>query len=143
MLIEQGSIDDILFIDAQIPEFDGRNTCERLNERLRDTPHLILLAKIDGHIVGYKVGYQISSTEFYSWLGGVIPSHRQQGVASELRLYQEKWARTSGYQAITVKSMNAYPNMLRLLISSGYQIIGYEPGSNPTNGKIVFQRELV
>ncbi|WP_342607159.1 GNAT family N-acetyltransferase [Vibrio tritonius] len=143
MLIEQGSIDDILFIDALIPEFDGRNTRERLNERLSGIPHLILLAKIDGQIVGYKVGYQLSSLEFYSWIGGVIPSHRQQGVASELRRYQEQWARTSGYQFITVKSMNEYPNMLRLLIASGYQITDYEAGQTPTSGKIVFQRELV
>lgn len=142
MIIELGSIDDILAINQQISEFDGRTTKEKLEFRLADKPHLILIAKIKGELVGYKVGYQPSSDEFYSWLGGVIPAYRNQGIATALRQYQEQWAQQSGYKAIGVKSMNCYPNMLHLLISSGYQIIGYEEGNTKGEGKIVFHKVL-
>lgn len=142
MIIEQGTIDDILFINQQIPEFDGRTTKDKLESRLADKPHLILIAKLKGELVGYKVGYQLSSDKFYSWLGGVIPDYRNQGIATALRQYQEQWVQESGYNAIAVKSMNRYPNMLHLLISSGYQIIGYETGNNEAEGKIVFHKVL-
>jgi hypothetical protein len=35
------------------------------------------------------VGYELSDGQFYSWLGGVIPEHRQMKVASQLRQLQE------------------------------------------------------
>lgn len=147
MIIEQGTIDDILAIDRQIPEFDGRTTKEKLSSRLTDKIHLILIARLEGKLVGYKVGYQLrpnesSSDEFYSWLGGVIPAYRNQGIATTLRQYQEQWALQSGYKTIGVKSMNRYPNMLHLLISSGYKITGYEEGNTKGEGKIVFHKSL-
>ncbi|WP_105901134.1 GNAT family N-acetyltransferase [Vibrio gangliei] len=142
MKIEIGSINDVLAIDTQMPEFDGRNTQQKLTQRLSDLPHLILIAKVDGALAGYKLGYQLNEREFYSWLGGVLPQYRQQGIATALRLYQEAWAKQSGYTSIQVKSMNRYPNMLRLLISSGYQIIGDEQDESQSDGKILFHKEL-
>lgn len=142
MKIEIGSINDVLAIDAQIPEFDGRNTQQKLTQRLSDLPHLILIAKVDGALAGYKLGYQLNEREFYSWLGGVLPQYRQQGIATALRLHQEAWAKQSGYRSIQVKSMNRYPNMLHLLISSDYQIVGYEQGPSQASGKILFSKQL-
>ncbi|MFH0258194.1 GNAT family N-acetyltransferase [Vibrio rumoiensis] len=148
MIIEQGTIEEILAIDKRIPEFDGRSTRDKLESRLADKPHLILIATVKGELAGYKVGYQLnsdesSSGEFYSWLGGVIPQYRNQGIATALRQYQEQWAQQSGYTSIGVKSMNRYPNMLHLLISSGYQIMGYEDGNAKGEGKIVFYKSLI
>ena len=103
---------------------------------------LLLGAFCEGEPAGYKVGYAISPTEFYSWLGGVLPVYRRQGVATRLRLEQEQWATESGYTSILVKSSNRFPAMLQLLLASGYQIVGYEDRDDPLSSKISFRKQL-
>jgi len=143
MNIDIGTIDDVLSVDAQIPEFDGRTTREKIAARLINTPSLILIAKVDGKPIAYKMGYALSKTVFYSWLGGVIPAHRKKGIATKLREQQETWALHAHYTQIAVKSMNRYPAMLQLLISSGYQITGYEDNNDHTLAKICFTKKLL
>lgn len=140
--IRQGTIEDVIEVDTQIPEFDGRNTKEKLEQRLGDIPHLILIATHNDQPVAYKMGYELSQFEFYSWLGGVIPTARKNGIATQLRLAQERWVREHGYQTISVKSMNRYPAMLQLLISSGYHVSGYEDQGSTDNSKIRFIKRM-
>ncbi|MDD9155663.1 GNAT family N-acetyltransferase [Aliivibrio sp. S4TY2] len=141
--VREGTIEDVLTVDAQIPEFDGRNTKEKLEQRLRDIPHLILIATHNGQPVAYKMGYELSNLEFYSWLGGVVPTARKKGIATQLRLAQESWAHEKGYKAISVKSMNRYPAMLQLLISSGYHISGYDEEGSTDKSKIRFIKHII
>lgn len=140
--IEIGSAADIVALSKQIPEFEQVTTLERLQSRLDGAVGLILVAKFEGALVGYKVGYQLTEDTFYSWLGGVIPEYRKHGVATLLLNYQEKWARNSGYKEIKVKSMNRFPGMLKLLISNGYEIVGVDKGVCGSEGKIVFLKRL-
>ncbi|SON48470.1 GNAT family N-acetyltransferase [Vibrio tapetis] len=140
---EAGTIDHVIAINHQIPEFDDRTTFNYLASRLTNTCHLILIAKVDDVPVAYKIGYALSDSEFYSWLGGVVPRYRKQGIATILRENQESWAFNSGYSSISVKSMNQYPAMLQLLISSGYQINGYEDNGTKENSKIQFIKTLL
>lgn len=140
--IEIGTLANIVAISAQIPEFDRETTLERLKARLDQAVHLILVAKLYGDIVGYKVGYQLSDATFYSWIGGVIPTHRNHGIATLLLKQQEQWAIDAGYKQIKVKSMNRYPHMLKMLISNGYEIIGVEGKATAAEPKIVFQKPL-
>ena len=141
--VRKGTIDDVVEVDAQIPEFDGRNTKEKLEQRLSDIPHLILIATHNGQPVAYKMGYELSNLEFYSWLGGVVPTARKKGIATQLRLAQESWAHEKGYKAISVKSMNRYPAMLQLLISSGYHISGYDEEGSTDESKIRFIKHII
>ncbi|WP_417706557.1 GNAT family N-acetyltransferase [Rheinheimera aquimaris] len=141
--IEIGSAADIVALSKQIPEFEQATTLERLQSRLDGAVSLILVAKLEGTLVGYKVGYQLTEETFYSWLGGVIPEHRKHGVATLLLNYQEKWVLNSGYKQIKVKSMNRFPGMLNLLISNGYEIVGIEESVCGSEGKIVFLKRLV
>ena len=140
---EVGSLDELLIVDAQIPEFAVRNTREKIASRIKHCDALILIAKIADTPIAYKIGYALSSTTFYSWLGGVIPAYRQQGVATRLRQQQECWAINAGYRHITVKSMNRFPAMLQLLISSGYQISAYQDNGSPSASKICFIKDLL
>lgn len=141
--IEIGSAADIVALSKQIPEFEQATTLERLQSRLDGAVSLILVAKLEGALVGYKVGYQLTEETFYSWLGGVVPEHRKHGVATLLFNYQEKWVLNSGYKQIKVKSMNRFPGMLNLLISNGYEIVGIEESVCGSEGKIVFLKRLV
>lgn len=139
----EGCLSDILLVNTQIPEFDRHITRADLQLRLNKKTHLLLVAKVNGGAVGYKLGYALSSSVFYSWLGGVIPAYRQMGIASSLSQQQEDWARRSGYEHVEVKSMNRYPAMLQLLISSGYRITGYEDRGDENTSKICFSKTLI
>ena len=141
--IEIGSAEDIVAISKQIPEFEQATTLERLQSRLDGAESLILVARLEGALVGYKVGYQLTKDTFYSWLGAVIPEYRKHGVATLLLNYQEKWLRNSGYKQIKVKSTNRFPGMLNLLISNSYEVIGIEESSYGYEDKILFLKKLV
>ncbi len=138
----QGTIEDALAVYSLTPEFDRTMTEEGFQEKLSGKPYLILIAKEDDQQIGFKVGYENSRHEFYSWLGSVLPTHRAQGVAARLREMQEQWAHEQGYSCIRVKSCNRYPAMLHMLISSGYQIAGYENLGDISQNKIHFIKPL-
>ncbi|WP_028865684.1 GNAT family N-acetyltransferase [Psychromonas aquimarina] len=138
-----GTIADVLKVDSQIPEFDGRNTAEKMMDKLAAKNALILIASYNKQPVAYKIGYELSHTEFYSWLGGVLPEHRKQGIATQLRKKQEVWAADKGYESLSVKSMNRFPAMLQMLISSGYQISGYQDKGCISSSKICFIKYLI
>ena len=140
--IEFGSVDDIVDLSAKLPEFDKIMTREFLLSRLDRAVSLILVARIEETLVGYKIGYELTKDTFYSWLGGVVPKYRKNGIATILLNYQENYLRNSGYKQIKVKSMNRFPNMLRLLISKEYEIVSIEEGSCLLENKIVFIKNL-
>ena len=140
--IEIGRAADIVALSKQIPEFEQATTLERLHSRLDGAVSLILVAKLEGTLVGYKVGYQLTEDTFYSWLGSAIPEHRKHGVSTLLLDFQEKWVWNSGYKQIKVKSMNRFPGMLNLLISNGYEIVGVDESVCGSEGKIVFLKRL-
>lgn len=136
--IRSATIEEVLKVNVQIPEFDGSITASKLSTKLIDKVHLILVASHDEKTIAYKIGYEVSDTEFYSWLGGVIPKYRKKGVATKLREKQESWALNHGYSTISVKSMNRYRAMLQMLISYGYHISGYEDNGCIASSKIKF-----
>lgn len=140
--IHLGTIDEVLYVDAKISEFDGRTTASKLMAKLTGKVHLILIASHNKKPIAYKIGYEVSNAEFYSWLGGVDPNYRKQGVATKLLEQQELWAINHGYSAISVKSMNQYQAMLQLLISNDYQISGYEDNGCTASSKIKFIKQL-
>ncbi|MAD54085.1 MAG: GNAT family N-acetyltransferase [Idiomarinaceae bacterium] len=134
----EGTVADVIEIDAAIPEFDNKNSKEKIEQRLAGKEALILVALEDAKKVGYKLGYALSDTEFYSWLGAVHPSYRGHGIAKQLLKQQEAWVKNRGFKSIRVKSMNRFPAMLQLLISQGYVICGYDDKGSPETSKIHF-----
>jgi GNAT superfamily N-acetyltransferase len=138
----QGSLAEVLSVSASIPEFEQNTSEQTLSARLAGNKALILIASHNQQPIAYKIGYQVNEYEFYSWLGGVTPAYRNQGIASALIEQQEAWVLAQGYQRISVKSMNRYPAMLRLLIASGYQVVGYQNNGEPHTSKICFSKSL-
>lgn len=105
-----------------IPEFEQGYASQEIAKRLLAGPALLLIARVEGEIAGFKLGYQTEEQVFYSWLGGIAPDFRGLGLAKSLLEYQERWAVEQGYQRIEVKTRNCFPAMLNMLISSKYQI---------------------
>ncbi|MCF2848050.1 GNAT family N-acetyltransferase [Pseudoalteromonas sp. ACER1] len=141
-VINPARLEDLLFIDSQIPEFDGRNTLSKLQAQCADVDHLALVAYIDNEPVAYKLGYALDSNTFYSWLGAVAPKCRGQGIAQALLNAQEAWVKANNYRTIKVKSMNRFPAMLSLLIKNGYSIVGYEDRGSLQTSKILFTKDI-
>lgn len=85
--------------------------------------HLVL-ARVEGQAVAFKLGYEDDPRTFYSWLGGVIPDYRGLGIAAALMSTQHDWCRKHGYHKVQTKTLNRFRAMLILNIRHGFEIIG-------------------
>ncbi|QQE81454.1 GNAT family N-acetyltransferase [Alicyclobacillus sp. SO9] len=98
---------------------------DAIEEELSSKPNfLILVALANQQVVGYKIGYQERRTRFYSWLGGVHPEYRGQGIASELMLRQHEWCRSQGYTVVRTQTKNKWRSMLILNLRHGFDVVG-------------------
>lgn len=139
--IREGSIDELAAVNHQIVEFDTPYEVDEFRRRLK-VPHLGLIAEEDGRLLGFKVGYELDSRVFYSWMGGVLPDARGKGIARALLKKQEDWVRASGYTEIRVKSRNRYTGMLNLLLVESYLIVSVELQDDPRENRIWFSKRF-
>ena len=124
--IVSGDLKKAFNLSQQIGEFETPYSIGEYVKRLKD-PSLILTGEIEEKVVGFKVGYdRYDDGSFYSWMGGVLLDYRRKGVASELAVFQEKWAIDNGYKSIKLKTRNKHESMLAFAIEGGFQILNYE-----------------
>jgi len=140
-MVRIGTIEEAYKVFMLIPELDRYLSFQELKEKLADN-YLVVVAEHEGILIGFKLGYPISTSEFYSWLGGVIPAYRNSGVAQTLLDFQEDWVKISGFKSMSVKSMNRFPSMLRLLIKNGYKIKSVENFGDSDKERIEFIKRL-
>ncbi|MEK7725492.1 MAG: hypothetical protein AAB336_14155 [Acidobacteriota bacterium] len=63
---------------------------EKLHNRINSAKSLFTLLEFsDGEIVGFKLGYQIDSVKFYSWIGGVN-RFNSQALPVWLKIWRKK-----------------------------------------------------
>ena len=142
MQLEEGDLVDAIEVSQNIPEFDSPYAQEEYEKRLDDSS-LILTVEIDDKPIGFKVGYdRFGDGSFYSWMGGVLPDHRQNKVASILATYQEEWAKSNGYQSIKLKTRNKHEPMIAFSIARGFDIIDSEPNKDLREMRIWMEKIL-
>lgn len=141
--LRQGMIGEVVALIHRMPEFDRPHPATEYENRLAGVPHLILLA-CDGDLpVACKVGYERQQDgSFYSWMGGVHPDYRRQGLALRLAEAQEAWARAQGYQLIRFKTRNRHRNMLLFAIGRGFRVCGFEAFPDPAESRIWLEKVL-
>ena len=67
----------------------GNNNRDNLMWKLTCMPDVsVHIATAQERIVGFKIGHALSRTHYYSWLGGVHPDSRRQGIALRLSEHQ-------------------------------------------------------
>lgn len=136
-------IEQLVSLCDAIPEFERPYSRQVLESRLHNTHALLLIARIEGEVAGFKLGYQTCDNVFYSWLGGVIPDFRGLGLASSLLAFQENWASKKGYARIEVKTRNCFPAMLNMLIASQYQITAMTADAgHPSQNRLHLQKTV-
>ena len=112
--IKTGELETAVKLSTQIPEFESPYALNEYESRL-DESALILTAENDEEPVGFKVGYdRFKDGSFYSWMGGVLPEFRQNGIANALADYQENWAKENGFGSIKLKTRNKHKAMIQL-----------------------------
>ena len=141
--IRKGNISEATHITHQIPEFGQTYMTAEYVKRLEGTPHLILIAEIEGEAVGFKVGYERERDgSFYSWMGGVLPEHRRKGVASLLAARFEQWALLKGYQSVRFKTRNKFKGMLVFSLNGGFKIVDFDPKDSLEEYRIILEKRL-
>ncbi len=123
-----------IFNDADVEFFETR-----LKE---NSNSLCVLACSDNKIVGFKIGYPYNENTFYSWIGGVLPKFRQQGIATQLAKTQEDYAKENGFTKLRTKSMNQYKPMIILNLKNGFDITNFYINTKGQT-KIVFEKSLI
>ena len=98
------------------------------------------LASANDRLVGCKLGYERKPGHYYSWLGGVHPDFRGQGIAAELMQQQHAWCRAQGYRAVRTHTYNRWRAMLLLNLRQGFDIIGTVQGAHGLT--IVLEKQL-
>ncbi|MET3727166.1 GNAT superfamily N-acetyltransferase [Fictibacillus halophilus] len=92
-------------------------------------------------VVGYKMGYEIDRSTYYSWLGGVDPAYRVQGIASKLLNKQHEYLKAKGYSVVRTKTMNKWRGMLLLNIKNGFDVMETYTNKEGLH-KIVLEKNL-
>ena len=97
---------------------------KRWEEKFAERSNSLIQWVTDGDdVVGFKAGYELRPGLFYSWLGGVSPSHRRQGIAKRLMAEQHQYARSIGCKEIRTISTNDHKHMMILNLAVGFDII--------------------
>lgn len=122
--------------------FDDGDRFEDLQQDAAEKPGLLVLLAWEGDdCVGVKMGYRRNESTFYSWLGGVSPEARGQGVARRLMLAQHGWLAEHGYRYVTTETYNRYRKMLLLNIRMGFDVVGTQTTA-AGEAKIMLRRTL-
>lgn len=105
--------------------FGAEATAQDLHERFSAYRHgLVLLAWEEQTLIGYKIGYERKTHHYYSWLGGIHPDWRKQGIGAQLMVLQHQWCRDHHYHTIRTHTKNKWREMLILNLRHGFDIIG-------------------
>lgn len=135
----QAKLQDILGLYSRLFEDADLNF---FKERFTSHPKLISILAYDNKtLVGFKIGYPYNDTTFYSWIGGVLPKYRQQGIASALAKHQESTAKSHGFKTLRTKSMNRFKPMMILNLKRGFNIINIYTNTKGQT-KIVFEKSI-
>lgn len=139
--IQEDSLETVVAISKEIPEFHNPHELVTYQERLKNVPSITLVAYVDGVPAGFKVGYERDGY-FYSWMGAILPAYRRLGIARQLAEQQEAWAKEKGYPHVTFKTRNRLKPMLLFALSRGFDIIEIQPKATIAEYRIILRKKL-
>ena len=122
-----------LFDDADLDFFKKRI---RAHEDI-----FTVIARNEGQLIGFKMGYPILDNTFYSWIGGVIMPFRNKGIANRLAQIQEDWVKENKFAVLKTKSMNRFKPMMMLNLKRGFDITKVYTNEKGQT-KIVFRKSI-
>ena len=141
ILIRPGNFQKCIALSRKIPEFDSPYDITEY-EKICADDHISLNAFVGEKPAGFKIGYgRFKDGSFYSWIGGVLPQYRKQGVACSLANNQEEWAKKS-FSSIRIKTWKLHQAMLEFCIQRGFIIIKIIPKNFDSESRIWLEKQL-
>jgi GNAT superfamily N-acetyltransferase len=101
-----------------------------------------MVARIKDRPVGFLLGFELKPRVFFAWFVGVLPSHRRQGVASQLLDAMHSWTKQNDYESIRCECFNRQRPMLHLLIDQEYDVIGLRWDADHGDNLLLFQKTI-
>lgn len=103
--------------------------------RIRNMPDFTYFeARRETLLVGFKLGYAVTSHRYYSWLGGVHPKHRKKGIALALMQQQHRWIANNNFSVVETEVRSANAAMIALNEASGFVCVGNKlAGDSPVS----------
>ena len=93
--------------------------------RLQHMPSLTCWSvHADNQMVAFKIGYAMHLRHYYSWLGGVHPEWKRQGLASQLMTKQHDWLVMNGFESVETCIRSPNEAMEALNLASGFEEVG-------------------
>ncbi len=133
----------VIQILNRIPEFDTVFYLKKVEEKLNNSESIVLLAEYAGKPVGCKIAYnRYFDGSIYSWLGGVLPPYRRQGIACELLEALEREAKSRFFESIRFKTRNKHVSMLNFAFNHGFKIVGFEKKGDVDDYRILMSKKL-
>jgi GNAT superfamily N-acetyltransferase len=129
-------------ISKAIPEFSNPYAEKTYIQRLKGKKALLLGIFIENEPAGFKAGYALNENDFYSWMGGVLPGFRRQGLAKLLADKQEEWAIQEGFQTIHMKTRNHHKAMLCFALNNGFALSGFEKRKTIDQHRIYLEKNI-
>ena len=99
-----------------------------------------VLARDDGRLVGFKLGYAMTESKYYSWLGGVHLSARGSGVARQLMRRQHRWLKEMGCSQVETTTDQGNAAMARVNLQEGFTVCGTR--SVPGRTQVIYLKVL-
>lgn len=91
-------------------------------------------------LIGFKAGYALTEQRYYSWLGGVHPEGRRQGIATRLAQAQHHWLAGRRYTTVETASRADNSEMARLNLALGFLVEGSK--NEPPGMKVLWAKRL-
>ncbi len=99
-----------------------------------------VLARDAGRLVGFKLGYAMTESRYYSWLGGVHHRARGSGVARQLMRHQHHWLKEMGCSQVETSTDQGNVAMARVNLQEGFAVCGTR--SMPERVQVLYLKEL-
>lgn len=91
---------------------------------------LLLVAREQEAVVGFKLGFAERPKIFHSWLGAVDQAWEGQGVARRLMELQHQHLLEQGFTRVRTGTRNRFRRMLILNLKCGFDLVGIKQRSN-------------
>jgi len=132
---------------AASPADDFASSTDAVRDQLRRAPESVIIGAFRNHLIGavglYRDQHLKSAHKAHLWGMYVMPSHRGQGIASELLDAALRHARAlPGVSWVHLSVTSAAPAAKRLYEQAGFQIWGTEPDALRHDGQTVVEYHM-
>ncbi len=143
-VIKEVSVEEALKVFPKIKEWD-RPEAGKVSyclERIGDKRYIALAAyNEEAENIGYLIGYERDQA-FYCWFAAVEDGYRRMGILTKMMEKFIDYARSLGYDKVTLKTVNNKREMLSYLVKNGWNFMQVFPKDKPILNEIWVEKRI-